>query len=401
FVEYLYNDRQFIEQVLNKRSNLEVISSFTYTYDSAGNTIKMTEADGSITEWSYDELYRLIRETKYDAQGNITHDVSYTYDGVGNRLSKTDNITGDVVNYSYDVMNRMEGYGGVSYSYDANGNTVSKSVNNQTTIYEWDYDNRLKRVSLPDGSSVSYEYNGEGFRVKRVCGNEVKWFVYDGTKLVAELDGDGGLVRVFTYGRDKLVSMRVGARSNFYLTDVIGSTTEISDGSGVVTDRYRYDAWGNVLIREGSTENPFEYIGTKGYYAEGVDGMKVLGGRQYWSEVGRFASADRVLTSLSRYAYANNSPLVMMDSSGMQAIPTQPWALWAWVIWWAISEFQALSGGWSETVTSSGTMTCVSGMSWASESRIGSRGGYPYSWFLHTTSTWWSCEGWIGACYSA
>ena len=99
FVEYLYNDRQFLQAVINRKSNLEVISSFSYTFDSAGNRLSVTEADGSRTEWQYDDVYRLTREIMKDGNGEVIYDVSYSYDELGNRIKKVDNMSGEVINY--------------------------------------------------------------------------------------------------------------------------------------------------------------------------------------------------------------------------------------------------------------------------------------------------------------
>jgi YD repeat-containing protein len=45
---------------------------------------------------------------------------SYSYDPVGNRLTKTD--TGGTISYSYDANDRLLTAGGSSFNYDANGN---------------------------------------------------------------------------------------------------------------------------------------------------------------------------------------------------------------------------------------------------------------------------------------
>jgi YD repeat-containing protein len=108
--------------------------------DAAGNRTKVTEAEGSSTEWSYDSLDQLIREVKKDANLTVTYDVRYTYDAVGHRLTKVDHLTNTTTNYTYNKVNEMLTAGNATYTYDANGNLASKTENNRTTSYEWTLD---------------------------------------------------------------------------------------------------------------------------------------------------------------------------------------------------------------------------------------------------------------------
>jgi YD repeat-containing protein len=210
FTTYTYTNRSFLQALVNKKSNLEVISSFTYVYDAAGNRTKVTEADGSTMEWSYDSLDQLIQEVKKDANLTVTYDVSYTYDAVGNRLTKVDHLTNTTTNYTYNEVNEMLTAGNASYTYDANGNVTSKTENNQTTSYEWTFDNRLKKITFPDSSTITFEYNADGLRARKTTSAGTTQFVYDGTTLIAELDSNGNLLAVYTHGATGLVSQRRG-----------------------------------------------------------------------------------------------------------------------------------------------------------------------------------------------
>jgi hypothetical protein len=108
--------------------------------------------------------------------------------------------------------------------------------------------------------SSFHEYNADGLRTKKTTGNGTTQFVYDGTTLIAELDGNGNLVAVYTHGATGLISQRRGTVSHFYHFDGLGSTMELTDANEAVTDTYRYDAWGNVLASTGTTVNPYNPI---------------------------------------------------------------------------------------------------------------------------------------------
>jgi len=114
--------------LVNKKSNGEIISSYEYTYDNVSNRVSMKEANGDITTYEYDKLYRLTKVVYPDGRT-----VTYTYDPVGNRLSMNGN--GNIINYTYDAANRLLQAGNVTFAYDNNGNTISKTDASGITNY--------------------------------------------------------------------------------------------------------------------------------------------------------------------------------------------------------------------------------------------------------------------------
>ena len=72
-----------------------------------------------------------------------SYDISYTYDAVGNRLTKTDNLTSEVTSSTYDAANQLEtsvnNSGTTSYTYDAAGNLtkIEDPVNGPESLRGW------------------------------------------------------------------------------------------------------------------------------------------------------------------------------------------------------------------------------------------------------------------------
>jgi len=69
-------------------------------------------------------------------------DISYTYDGVGNRLPKVDAISGESVTYTYDAAHRLtreeSSVSGVTtYTYDASGNRTRKTSTTFFPMYHF------------------------------------------------------------------------------------------------------------------------------------------------------------------------------------------------------------------------------------------------------------------------
>ena len=55
----------------------------------------------------------------------------------------------------------------------------------------------------------------------------------------------------------------------------------LADGSQAVTDTFRYDAWGNVLQGQGTTNPAYQWVGEEGYYLNPDAGLYLLGMRHY------------------------------------------------------------------------------------------------------------------------
>jgi hypothetical protein len=59
----------------------------------------------------------------------------------------------------------------------------------------------------------------------------------------------------YVYGLDLIASVQ-GSTATYYLTDGLGSTTELANGGGTVSDTYRYDAFGAVRSSSGASTLP-------------------------------------------------------------------------------------------------------------------------------------------------
>ena len=93
------------------------------------------------------------------------------------------------------------------------------------------------------------------------------------------------------------------------------------DATGAVTDRYDYDAFGNIISQIGSTPNVYLYSGEQN---DPNLGFYYLRARYLSQSTGRFWSMDNdegdpdSPVSLHKYAYVGNEPVVRLDPSGKQ-----------------------------------------------------------------------------------
>lgn len=235
-----------------------------FTYDVEGNLVRVQDALGreQELEWSTNGGLRSIRDqlgnqilfetggpngqplSFTDGNGNV-HD--FSYDGRGNRLSQTF-PDGSVERASYDaagnprsltnrrnettelrynaagqvVEERFPDGRTVEYSYDALDRLISVDDGGQVTRYEYYSDDRLQRISPPNGRWLEYEYNARG-------------------QLTELQDHSGFTVR--------------------YLYDTAGRLQELRDGTGRSIVTYEYDATGNLAseIKANGTNTTYEY----------------------------------------------------------------------------------------------------------------------------------------------
>ena len=221
--------------------------------------------------------------------------------------------------------------GTITYTFDDNGNLIKQS-GDKTVDYSYDKENHLLRATIQKGNSVtieSYTYDYAGNRIsKTINETETTYYVNDTsgslTMVVAEVDKDGDETASYTRG-DELLSMERNGEVCYYLYDGHGSVRTLANEAGRVTDRYSYDAYGNLLEKEGDTKNEFLYTGEQ--YNTNT-GLYYLRARYMNPSTGTFISMDSYQGSiydpvtLHKYLYANANPVRYTDPSGYSSETT-------------------------------------------------------------------------------
>ena len=312
-------------KLTHQRGTDAPFESFVYTYDPSGHRTSALEADGTTTTWAYDDAYRLVRERVTGASGIIISDTSYAYDPAGNRSSMT--VNGRTTNYQYNLLDQLVQAGTAHYTYDARGNLVQVADTSGTTSYSYDAANRLSSVSLPGApNAASYSYQADGLLARRIAGGNSKNFIWNELTpygdVLYETDGSGAALASYTTGPRGDLLQQIGngsAPASYYLHDGVGNIIGLSNLAGVETDRYRFDAFGNVTLFTGASMNPFRYRGQR---TDDVSGLQYMRARSFSSETGRFLTRDVapfVLSDpvdLNRYTYAAADPINGYDPTG-------------------------------------------------------------------------------------
>ena len=291
-------------------------SGYLYQLGATGNRTSATELTGRSVQWSYDGIYRLTNEAIASDPAGGNGAVDYGLDPVGNRLSSTSSlsrISTSISGYDSDDLMSAE-------SYDANGNTVTSGGR----TFAYDSENHL--TSMNNGG-VTIIYDGDGNRVSKTASGVTTLYLVDDlnptgyAQVIEELSG-GAVQREYAYGLQRINENQIISGTwtpSFYGYDGGGSVRQLTNLAAAVTDRYNYDAFGNLLNSTGATPNNYLYRGEQ--YDTNLN-LYYLRARYYNPATGRFMSRDpnagklKDPKSLHKYLYADGNPVDGMDPSG-------------------------------------------------------------------------------------
>ena len=152
--------------------NVETILTFTGYHLTSIEHGKTESAAGQKWYIGYDETGRMISFAT-DMEGSPTMQKTFSYDSEGNMLSLT-NVVNQTVNYTYDTKNRLTSITdaagkSVSYQYDIVGG-ISRLTdpNSKTTYYYYDDLGRLIKVRDPLGNESMYDYNAMNLLIRTI-----------------------------------------------------------------------------------------------------------------------------------------------------------------------------------------------------------------------------------------
>lgn len=347
-------------------------TQLSYSYDRAGHRTVEQISDGTITTWSYDGTYQLLNEYRTTTETILNgYNVTYTYDPVGNRLSRSSAVDSGTqsITYAYSPANRLTGSvssdGVIStYLYDQSGNqTQVESSESGITYLAWDARNQLATVELPAGT-VTMTYNADGQRVgKESYDGSTTGFLYDHKNLLGETDGMGGdFDNLYTSTIDQeygnLISENPGGSGeSYHQYDAQWSTQAMLDPDGAVQGPIQYQAFGlmasgpdawqtftsgqwNAMAVDDWAAFPVQSLptnlgawGQKQTYLDPETQLFLLGsgtnGIYYAPDTGRRISEDPIRwrggDGPNLYRLNGNDPINRVDPSGHQSIdPSDP-----------------------------------------------------------------------------
>ncbi len=121
---------------------------------------------------------------------------------------------------------------------------------------------------------------------------------------------------VYTTFDGEIVHENRGGVASFYAPDTMGSTVALLNSSGVVTDTYSYWPYGETQNHSGSSQTPFGFLGTLGYYLDAAGSFLYVRARYLRQALARWQTVDPLWPDEAGYAYAGSSPVSRGDPSG-------------------------------------------------------------------------------------
>ena len=238
-------------------------------------------------------------------------------------------VNGEETVYTYNALNQLVSENDIVYEYDLNGNTVRMTSPSKSALYVYNAENRLIRATVQSGNNVSveeYKYDYAGNRIAKSSEGEYTKYLLDinGSLayVLAEMNFANTEKCYYTRGVE-LISQERDGKKSYYVYDGHGSVRALADENGKVTDKYVYDAFGNLISSVGSTKNDFLFCGEQ---FDPVTGLYYLRARYMNPSVGRFITMDSYEgsiddpVSLHKYLYANANPVSNSDPSGYKNV---------------------------------------------------------------------------------
>nr|BBJ56315.1 hypothetical protein SAVMC3_89440 [Streptomyces avermitilis] len=337
FNRYEDGTRRLLNTHTVDETNTGYTSDADYAYDASGNVKSITDkANGKDTQcFAYDGYRRLTEAwtpssndcaTARSASalgGPAPYWNSWSYKVGGLRDTQVEHRpTGDVrTGYSYPPVNATGGgqphmlsstsVGGTvtSYQYDDQGNTRRRpGPSDATQTLTWDIEGELTRLVEGDKTTeYLYDANG-GLLIRRGPGSTVLYL--DGQELRYESAGKkfSGL-RYYVAG--DATAVRTQTSLSWMIDDHHNTASMAVDATTQqVTRRY------TKPFGESRGPAAASWPDDKGFLGKPADtetGLTHVGAREYDPLIGRFLSADPILSaddheSINGYAYANNTP---------------------------------------------------------------------------------------------
>ena len=335
--DYVYDTLNRLTDLTHTDPLAAVLNDYGFTFDDASQITQITDVDGP-TDYNYDDNSRLTSAD--DVNNTSGGDETYTYDANGNRISSNLHGSGYVTGDANQVLSD----GTYNYTYDDVGNLITR-VNIATGQFRgFDYDHRNRLTRVTDRASaggiitqeVNYTYDALNRRITKTvdtdgdgAGGEVAThFVYDREDVILDFtdsDGSGPIAPVLAVrylhgpGADMILAQEdvVASTVLWLLTDHLGTTRDLVDASGGLVNHIKYDSFGNVVSQTNANQST-RYLYT-GRELETETGLYYYRARFYDSTLGKFIQRDPMgfIDGTNYYEYVGSNSISFNDPTGL------------------------------------------------------------------------------------
>jgi RHS repeat-associated protein len=299
-----------------------ILSAFTYAFDSRGNVVSKSFADGTTEQYGYDALSRLTL-ARYPSGRNVVYD----YDGVGNRLRLVDSVDGTTT-YTYDdddkLLSRAGAAGSATFEYDGAGHRIRMATMNETKTLTWDARGYLSRQDSTSGGTAIFGYDTGGLRVHSAVGPVDQRILLDGRDEAALYDVTTGTrveANIHDPSSTDALLAQLSANDRYYpFSDILQSIYGLTDTRGHTVSQYGYDVFGTRRNVGGQDLTSWGFTGRR----QDSQGSQLIysRARYYDPDSSVWLSRDPagLDADINAYRYVQNSPATFADPTGLTAI---------------------------------------------------------------------------------
>jgi len=355
FYEYEQRRRR-LKSLTTTAGNGRRLLDYSYDYDSASNILdiydnRLLDDDDDIARlntqhFQYDDLYRLA-QVRY---GSGIGQIDYTYDAIGNMLSKISDINDEYANlgqmqYAHrfdregkrpqDPIDPNAGPHAListdrgQYRYDENGNMIEI----EDAECEWDYRDRL--ISYKRGATTAfytYDYTGRRISKSVIASGKSGLTLYPNRYY--EVRPEQGDMKFVFDGDTRIAQIRLVAEGDsdvlYYHGDHLGSSNVTTGRDGACTQEMAYYPFG-YLRKDVNPHAKNAYYSFAAKEKDAESDLQYFEARYLAVHLGRFLRVDPRLSlvpndkhglvkgqSLNPYIYAVNCPLRYIDPTGWE-----------------------------------------------------------------------------------
>jgi RHS repeat-associated protein len=312
-VNYTYDNANRLTQI-TQGANLVTIG-----YDDADRRASLTLPNGNSVVYAYNAASELLSLT-YKQGATVIGDLTYTYDAAGNRIKQGGSFARSTIppalaTASYNVNNQQTTFGTNTLTYDFNGNLQTVTDAGGTATYSWNARNQLAGISAT-GFAASFSYDSFGRRTGKTIQGTTTNFVYDGLNPVQEKAGATVTANLLTgLGIDEFLTRTDGVGTSALLSDALGSTVALGDGTGTLQTQYTYEPFGYASQTGAANTNSYKYTGRE----DDGSGLYYYRARYYHPRLQRFIGEDPLGfggRDANLYGYVGENPLAFVDPTG-------------------------------------------------------------------------------------
>ena len=328
-------------------------------------------------DYLYDSQYHVVSSTEQPIDlakavnsnpaqpDNSVNQARFIYDSLGNRLLGEE-AGQPLKRYKYDELGRLSQIKGIGESQQAIQMIHYNQAGQPTEYGNWlmQYNaGNLTQVSDKSGQLVAqYTYNDEGQRIRKQVwvkdGNrltipETTYYVYEGSQLQHELDGQGNIIRNYVYVGNQLVATidydakhhaipqanisawqraknwigslwsddNAKAKVNYVITDYLGRPRQVRDGeSNALVWQLSPTLFGGQVDKGLEKKTGYQLsVRFPGQFEDVETGLYYNHWRYYDKGTGRYITPDPLglAGGDNVYAYVNAAPTHFVDAPGL------------------------------------------------------------------------------------